>query len=183
MAFYFSRRKLRSREEDEAGELNIVPYLDVLMNLIIFMLLSMTGLATFGILNVSAPNYGTGVSDGTPALEQQVLSVSISARGFYVAGAGAVLGDQTQATPAVVDPSAPLAAPTVPRLADGTYDFAALNALMGKIKADPAFAQQTKVLLGAEAAVPYETLVQTMDALRETPEKQLLFSDVTLSSM
>jgi len=58
MAFYFSRRKLRPSAEEGHGELNIVPYLDILMNLIIFMLLSMTGLAAFGILNVNAPNYG-----------------------------------------------------------------------------------------------------------------------------
>ncbi|HXX29662.1 MAG TPA: biopolymer transporter ExbD, partial [Myxococcaceae bacterium] len=58
MAFFYSRRKLKIREDTELGELNIVPYLDILMNLIMFMLLSITGLAAFGILNVSAPNYG-----------------------------------------------------------------------------------------------------------------------------
>jgi hypothetical protein len=58
MAFHFSKRKLRPKEEEETGELNIVPYLDIMMNLIMFMLLSMTGLAAFGILNVNAPSYG-----------------------------------------------------------------------------------------------------------------------------
>ena len=59
MAFYFSQAQAQApRGRGGAGELNIVPYLDILMNLIIFMLLSMTGLATFGILNVNAPNYG-----------------------------------------------------------------------------------------------------------------------------
>ena len=67
MAFHYSKRKLKANEEGHAGELNIVPYLDILMNLIIFMLLSMTGLAAFGILNVSAPNYGPSV--GGPAAE------------------------------------------------------------------------------------------------------------------
>ncbi len=37
------------------------------MNLIIFMLLSMTGLATFGILNVNAPTYAAGGGGGRPA--------------------------------------------------------------------------------------------------------------------
>ncbi|HEX9507565.1 MAG TPA: biopolymer transporter ExbD, partial [Myxococcales bacterium] len=66
MAFYFSRRKLRPVEESEASELNFVPYLDILMNLIIFMLLSMTGLAVFGILNVNAPNYGGATASASP---------------------------------------------------------------------------------------------------------------------
>ena len=47
MAFFYSKRKLRIRGHEEGGELNIVPYLDILMNLIMFMLLSITGLAAF----------------------------------------------------------------------------------------------------------------------------------------
>jgi hypothetical protein len=58
MAFFYSKRKLRIRRPTRRAELNIVPYLDILMNLIMFMLLSITGLAAFGILNVNAPNYG-----------------------------------------------------------------------------------------------------------------------------
>src|SRR5262245_66258112 len=94
MAFYFSRRKLRPSEEEEVGELNIVPYLDILMNLLIFMLLSMTGLATFGILNVNAPNYGAGAN--TPNDPNQkpplLLTVAISKKGYYIAATGGVLG-------------------------------------------------------------------------------------------
>ena len=48
----------RIREDEEVGELNIVPYLDVVVNLVMFMLLSMTGLITLGVLNVSAPKIG-----------------------------------------------------------------------------------------------------------------------------
>jgi len=48
MAVYFSRRKLHPREADEVGELNIVPYLDIMMNLIMFMLLTMTALSRSG---------------------------------------------------------------------------------------------------------------------------------------
>src|SRR5438270_11720786 len=96
MAFYFSKRKVRPNEDEDLGELNIVPYLDILMNLIIFMLLSMTGLAAFGILNVNAPNYGGPSAavtepDDKPKL---LLTVLISKKGFFVAGAGAVLGEQ-----------------------------------------------------------------------------------------
>src|SRR3954471_11144719 len=95
MAFYYSKRKLRPHEDEEVGELNIVPYLDILMNLIIFMLLSMTGLAAFGILNVNAPNYG-GPSAGAVAdpadAPKLLLTVRISKKGHFVAGAGAVLG-------------------------------------------------------------------------------------------
>mgnify|MGYP006783017883 CR=1 FL=1 len=39
----------RIRDEEHTGELNIVPYLDVVVNLVMFMLLSMTGLIALGV--------------------------------------------------------------------------------------------------------------------------------------
>ncbi|HLL53164.1 MAG TPA: biopolymer transporter ExbD [Myxococcaceae bacterium] len=177
MAFYFSKRKLRPKEEEEAGELNIVPYLDILMNLIIFMLLSMTGLAAFGILNVNAPNYGgpsAGANMENPDTPKLLLTVLISKKGFYVAGAGAVLGSET--APGEGEP-------TVGKKGE-EYDFASLTAKMVQIKG--AFPKETKVIVGAEADIPYETLIQTMDSIRETGggnDRKILFSDVTLAAM
>src|SRR5262249_34228960 len=116
MAFYFSKRKIRPKEDEDTGELNIVPYLDILMNLIIFMLLSMTGLATFGILNVNAPNYGpsAAANPDQPQKPPLLLTVAISKRGYYIAATGGVLGAQEAA------PGAPMGegAPTIPKLGD-----------------------------------------------------------------
>ncbi|MHB8875678.1 MAG: ExbD/TolR family protein [Myxococcaceae bacterium] len=182
MAFYYSKRKLRPHEEDDVGELNIVPYLDILMNLIIFILLSMTGLAAFGILNVNAPNYGgpsAGAGADDPNKPTLLLTVGISNKGFYVAAVGGVLG----AAPAESAPAAPgQGEPTIPKKADGTYDFAALNAQMVNIK--KAFPNESKVIVAAQNEIPYESLVNTMDACRETmgTEKRLLFPDVTLGA-
>lgn len=183
MAFYFSKRKTRPREPDEVGELNIVPYLDIMMNLIMFMLLSMTGLAAFGILNVNAPNYGgpsAGVSPENPDQPKLLLSVLISKKGFFVAGAGAVLGQDTAQGQATAGAEGE---PTVPKRPDGTYDFPSLNSKMVQIKA--AFPSETKVIVGAEADIQYEVLIDTMDAIRETAsaDRKLLFVDVTLAAM
>lgn len=185
MAFYFSRRKLRPKEEEEAGELNIVPYLDILMNLIIFMLMSITGLAAFGILNVNAPNYGGAAAGGpTDAPKRELLlTVGISDKGFYVAATGAVLPGQ-----APTDPAQPtqlgVGAPTIAKRGDGSYDYAALNAQMvaikGAIQTD--FPNETKVIIAAQNEIPYEVLVATMDAVRETSDRKLLFPDVTLGA-
>ena len=54
-------------EEEHAGELNIVPYLDVVVNLVVFMLLSMTGLIALGVVNVSAPKIGGDAAAAAPA--------------------------------------------------------------------------------------------------------------------
>ncbi|MFX8339394.1 hypothetical protein ABTL37_19555, partial [Acinetobacter baumannii] len=50
--------KRRVHQHEKLGELNIVPYLDILVNLTMFLLVSMTSVIQFGILNVAAPNYG-----------------------------------------------------------------------------------------------------------------------------
>jgi len=173
MAFYFSRRKLKPREEEESGELNIVPYLDILMNLILFMLLSITGLTAFGILNVSAPNYGgpsAGVQQENADQPKLTLSVLISKKGHFINSENAILGQGGNE-------------PTIPIKADGTYDYEALNAKMMEIKA--AFPSETKVIIAADADVQYEALIATMDACRETQgkDRQFLFPDVTLGAL
>lgn len=176
MAFHFSRRKIKPKEEEEGGELNIVPYLDILMNLIIFMLLSMAGLATFGMLNVNAPNYGAGVGGGgdndKPAL---TLTVAVAKSGFFIAATGGVLPGQTEPSAAPGE-----GAPTIPRKADGSYDYDALTAKMMEIKTS--FPTESKVIIAAEADTDYDSLVSTMDATRETADRKLLFPDVTLAS-
>jgi len=170
----------RIREEEHAGELNIVPYLDVVVNLVMFMLLSMTGLIALGVLNVSAPKLGETASAG--AAENQpklLLTVAIGKQGFYVAGAGGVLGKDA-ATPDATRP------PTIP-LRDGQYDFASLGAQMKQIKEQ--FPNETAVILSADPEIVYDVLIQTMDACREgtyakpdgTSERRPLFFDVSLS--
>lgn len=176
MAFYFSRRKVKVKEEEDSGELNIVPYLDILMNLIIFMLLSMTGLATFGILNVNAPVYGGGSGGATDEKPPLLLTVAISKKGFYLAAVGGVIGGQ-EGSPPAEGANAP---PTIALKGDGTYDYDALNAKLKEVKT--AFPTESKVILAAEADTPYEVLVTTMDTTRETKDRKLLFPDVTLAS-
>src|SRR5512142_127953 len=119
------RRRVHVHEH--TGELNIVPYLDVVVNLVMFMLLSMTGLISLGVLNVSAPRIGgetaAVAADNAPKL---LLTVGIGSQGFYVAGAGGVLGSDASAT----DTARP---PTIP-LKDGRYDYLALTEQLARIK-------------------------------------------------
>jgi biopolymer transport protein TolR len=171
----------RIREDEETGELNIVPYLDVVVNLVMFMLLSMTGLITLGVLNVSAPRIGgeagAAAKEAGPKL---LLTVAVGQQGFYVAGAGGVLGPDANAT----DLKRP---PTIPLRGDGKYDYAALSAQLVTIKEK--FPAETQVILTADGSVVYDVLIQTMDACREqvvkTPdgktERKPLFFDVSLS--
>ncbi|HET8541942.1 MAG TPA: biopolymer transporter ExbD [Anaeromyxobacter sp.] len=173
----------RIRDEEHAGELNIVPYLDVVVNLVMFMLLSMTGLIALGVVNVSAPKIGgDAAAQAAPADQPKLLlTVAIAKTGFYVAGAGGVLG----ADAAAPDATRP---PTIP-LRDGKYDYAALGEQMRAIK--DKFPTETAVILSADPDVVYDVLIQTMDACREitvknpdgSSERRALFFDVSLSFM
>ncbi len=172
----------RIHAEEEFGELNIVPYLDVVVNLVMFMLLSMTGLVSLGVLNVSAPKIGAepaaaAAADAGPKL---LLTVAIGREGFYVAGAGGVLGaDAAGATTA--------RPPTIP-LRDGKYDYDGLTAELAKIKKQ--YPDETQVFLSADPDTVYDVLIQTMDACRDIRvkgpdgtviERKPLFFDVSLS--
>ncbi len=170
----------RVREEEHTGELNIVPYLDVVVNLVMFMLLSMTGLVALGVLNVSAPKIGGEAAAGEKADRPPLLlTVAIGRQGFFVAGAGGVVGADAPA-PDLARP------PTIP-LRDGKYDYAALTEQMKRIK--ERFPRETAVILSADPGVVYDVLIQTMDACREATVKGLdgraerkpLFYDVSLS--
>ncbi len=170
----------RIRDEEHAGELNIVPYLDVVVNLVMFMLLSMTGLIALGVVNVSAPKLGGEAAAVAPENQPKLLlTVAIGRQGFFVAGAGGVLG-QDAPSPDATRP------PTIP-LKDGKHDYASLSEQMKKIKEK--FPNETAVILSADPDVVYDVVIQTMDACREgsfakpdgTTERRPLFFDVSLS--
>jgi biopolymer transport protein ExbD len=171
----------RVHVEEEVGELNLVPYLDIVVNLVMFMLLSITGLISLGVLNVSTPKIGGAAATTAGESEQPklLLTVAIAKKGFYVAGAGGVLGADA-ATPDATRP------PTIP-LKDGKYDYPALTAQLHQIKEK--FPAETAVILSADMDVIYDVLIQTMDACREvtvkkpdgSTERKALFFDVSLS--
>ena len=161
------RRELAKAEEaeDEGGEINLVPYLDIVVNVIMFLLATITQVVALGNINVSSPGY----ADATPAAAAQAsdqedkpklnLNVTVSDTGFIIAGSGGVLYEN----------DVPGKLPTIPKRA-GDYDFTRLTDTMSKLKA--AFPDENVAILGANSGIPYETVVRTMDAVRERPGKR-----------
>jgi biopolymer transport protein ExbD len=174
----------RVREADEVGELNIVPYLDIVTNLVMFMLLSTVGLISLGVLDVGTPKIGqpdTALAGGgreEPALN---LTVGITARGFYVAGTGGVLeADKKDDT---LDTTRP---PSIPKKG-ADYDYDGLTRLLAGIKEK--FPKESRVILVAQNDTPYDLVIHTMDACREQRaetegvEPRKLFPEVWLSML
>lgn len=181
--------KRRVREVEKVGELQLVPYLDIMVNLTMFMLVSMTSMIQFAVLNVSVPSYGpsptTQVAQPDKPKKQLLLNVAISVKGFYIAGSGGVLaGSPDQpADPKSAPPTIPLkAGPECagPSPATSCYDYVSLTKHMVDIKSK--FPDENKVILTADQTIAYDVLIKTMDAVREDGP-HALFYNVMLGAM
>ncbi|MBN2494763.1 MAG: biopolymer transporter ExbD [Deltaproteobacteria bacterium] len=184
----------RSKSYQEPIGLNITPYLDIVTSIMLFIMVTSTGLAQIGMINVNAPSYsdplegGGGQEDDEKKDEKQLnLTVGITYDGLFIAGVGGVLGDASA-------PEEERKGPTVPLLtADADcreamakkapppakcYDYKRLTREMIKIKDE--FPKETKIIIYAQPDVPYEILVNVMDATRQTGDRSL-FYDVILS--
>ncbi len=175
-------RKLREMGEamaEESGELNLIPYLDIVTNIIMFLLATITFSAVMGNINVNTPTTSTvtpGKEDETPKQDLN-LTVSISERGFTIAASGGVLyegwtwggGGLVQTTNNI---------PTIP-IKNGDYDYVRLTQQMKTIKEK--YPDDNKVILNANPQITYEKVVAAMDAIRNDGPK-VLFPEVLLSA-
>lgn len=155
-------RRLSAPKEhspDEAGgELNIVPFLDIVTNVLMFVLatISVTFTATIDTL---PPRAGSGARASTaPTLSLTVLVVpdgfSMKARGGNV-------------SPGCSDTGPGIAIPKK----DNAYDYAALKACAQKLKAAaPEFKDEMGVTISANPPIPYQVVISAMDAVRKDAE-------------
>jgi biopolymer transport protein TolR len=186
--FSYVRRKrgrMSSSQADEGdGELNIVPYLDILINLIMFLLVAQATLASLGMIDVTAPSYNTTGVGATPDPTQQAkklrLTVGIGRDGFYIAARGGVLPGETETTGELTADNVAKLAPTIPKRPDGSYDFARLVQKLRGIKT--AFPATSAVFVAAGPATAYEIIVKTLDATREDAQG-LLFPNVAFTQI
>jgi biopolymer transport protein ExbD len=168
-------RKAHPHETEH--ELNLVPYLDIMVNLVMFMLLSMTGFITFDMVNVNMPDLSEGSASSAPppkpAAENLTLNVSVSTKGFYVAASGGVLPGENPGAPGQ-------GAPTIPLKANGDYDYDALTKKMEEIKTK--YPATSQFFLAADKTVKYDVIIHTMDATRGD-STHVLFPDVAFAAI
>ncbi len=167
-------RKMREDAEDEemeSGELNLVPYLDIVTNVIMFLMMTTTFAAALGSINVSSPTIlppGPPVEKPVDVQPELHLTLQISDQGYTLATshgvfyAGGVTGK----------------VPTIPKRG-GEYDNAWLAEQMRLIKnQEPG---ETRVIVNADPGITYESVVGAMDSIRQDPQGAL-FPDVALST-
>jgi biopolymer transport protein TolR len=191
----FQRAYIRKRTKHEeldpsemAGELNIVPFLDIVTNIIMFLLATTQAVLAMAQITAALPQLG-GAHGGGSDEHSLNLNVTIVADGIIVAGSGGKLapGCANTATGAVItvpkrlqdipDPNNPTARPT--RAMD--YDWQGLTECVARVKAVPEFSDETQVIIGADPQVPYEALIHAMDAV-SSKGADPLFPDIMLSA-
>jgi biopolymer transport protein TolR len=180
LSYVRKKRRGRHAEEEEEKELNIVPYLDILINLIMFLLVAQAAMVHLGLIDVTAPSYAAaGPSDeaNDDSKKQLRLTVGVASSGFFIAGKGGVLpGEEAEA--AVSDPAAERA-PTVP-MRDNDFDYRSLTAKLRAIKV--AYPDTQSVFIAADDNIPYEVIVKTLDATRRD-SKGDLFPNVAFTQI
>ncbi len=151
-----AQRRIRRRHHTHGAEdLNLTPMIDIFMIIIFFLLLT-TVLVKTSIINVYLPQ--EQASPRPAGGPQEVLSVKVSERGFELGGVGG--GAFIPKNGAVLD-------------------YHELNRRLAAIK--ERFPEKEDVILLFDVSVPYDTVVQVMDAARETEDrKRTLFPLVSL---
>src|SRR3954469_4094354 len=153
--------------DEEGGELNIVPFLDIVTNVLMFVLatVSVTFTAT---IDTFPPRAGSGArAPTTPTLGLTVLVVpdgfSLKARGGNVApgcsdtGPGIAIGKK-----------------------DGDYDYDGLKACATKLKGASAdFKDEMGVTISGNPSIPYQVIIGTMDAVGKNPGGRDPFPEVS----
>ena len=185
----FRLRKLREHGEElreEGGEINLVPYLDIVMNLLMFLLATVTFSASLSSININLPTSSTQVASASeaPPKPELNLTVSITEKGYTLATSGAVLFRGFSLTAQGVAQTT-IELPTVPLMADGKHDLAALTQLLLQFKA--LYPDEDRAIITVTPQIPYELLVATMDAMRQSAatgseEHKLLFPGVLLGA-
>lgn len=165
------RRLSRPRElspDEEGGELNIVPFLDIIVNILIFVLATVAVTFTATITTSPPASRGGGVRKEIESTALN-LTIIIVNDGFSIKAAGG------NVAPGCLGLGSGLAIPK----RGGAYDYAGLNACVAKLKqSNPDFASENQAFISANPGTPYQEVIRVADALRESPNGEPLFAEI-----
>ncbi len=175
------RKKTKHHDLDPSegsGELNIVPFLDIVTNIIMFLLATSAAVMATAQLDAQLPQLGRGGS-GATAEQTLNLSVTVTPGGIVVAGSGGKLAPGCRDTASGRVITVPVGTRRLPNGSTEAYDWAALTACLAQVKTQ--FPEETQVILSADPDIQYEQIVHAMDAMRVSGETEL-FPNVMLSA-
>lgn len=165
------RRLSQPRElspDEEGGELNIVPFLDIIMNVLIFVLATIAVTFTASIETTPPASRGSGVRQNVES-EALNLTIFIVNEGFSIKASGGNVAPGCEGIgPGIAIP-----------MRSGKYDYTALTACAAKLKkSSPQFADENQVYITANPGTEYQTIISVIDSVRRTPQGDTLFDNV-----
>ena len=154
--------------DEEGGELNIVPFLDIIMNILIFVLATVAVTFTATIDTTPPASKGSGVRSEVPS-EALNLTVFIVNDGFSLKASGGNIAPGCQGQGAGI---------TIP-MKNGKYDLEALTVCAARLKGSSAdYQDENQVYITANPGTDYQTIIDVIDALRQSPQGDVLFDNV-----
>ena len=153
------------------GELNIVPFLDIVVNLIMFLLVTAEAVLLIAQIESNLPKIAKGRSKSSAEVETPLnLNVTVTDNGVIVSGSGGKLAPGCEG----IDTGRTV---TVARKGKA-YDWGGLTECVAKVKTK--FEDEDTVTVSADPQIHYEHVVAAMDAVR-TREEAELFPQVLVS--
>ena len=162
------RRLSQPRElapDEEGGELNIVPFLDIIVNILIFVLATVAVTFTSSIETTPPSGKSSGVRSQIQS-EALNLTVFIVNDGFSLKASGGNIA------PGCSGPGPGIAIP----MNNGKYDYSALTACATKLKEK--FEDEDQAYITANPGTEYQILVNVIDALRKNAQGVPMFENV-----
>lgn len=165
------RRLSQPRElspDEEGNELNIIPFLDIIVNILIFVLATVAVTFTASIETSPPASRSSGVRSEIPS-EALNLTVFIVNDGFSLKASGGNVAPGCHG----VGPGL-----SIPKL-KGRYDYGALTLCAARLKqASSDFKDETQFYISANPGTAYQIIIDVIDAMRATPEGRPLFENV-----
>lgn len=176
MAVRFTSRQLsyirkRSHAKDfdpseVVGELNIIPFLDIVVNLIMFLLATSEFVLLISQIQSDLPQISRGRSRSANEITTPLnLNVTVTDMGVLVTGSGGKLAPGCT----TIDPAGSRAVTVARKGKD--YDWAGLTECATKIKSQ--FDDEDTVTVSADPQIHYEYVVAAMDAVRGKTDQEL----------
>ena len=153
-----------------AGELNIIPFLDIVMNLIMFLLATTEAVLLIAQIESDLPKITRGRGKKSSVETPLNLNVTVTDHGVLVSGSGGKLAPDCKEI-------APGGQVTVARKPTG-YDWPGLTECVTRVKEQ--FKDEDTVTVGADPQIAYEYVVAAMDAVRKQGNHEL-FPNVLIS--
>jgi biopolymer transport protein ExbD len=148
------------------GELNIIPFLDIVVNLIMFLLATSEFVLLISQIESDLPKIARGRSKSQDSVATPLnLNVTVTEGGVLVSGSGGKL-----APGCTTLDSTGSRLITVPRKGKD-FDWPGLTACVAKVKSQ--FKDEDTVTVSADPQIEFEHLVAAMDSVREQGQTEL----------